>query len=179
MSSGTFDSLQIILENLRFLSDSNLNAISSRTVIEWTVYISLITFFGVIIGSAIKMRSEISKFKPWLKFLICFIPYIAGAIFCISIFRAHYKNAKICGESKKQIIVILEQHRLLKNDDAGKLLEHPLFEKFSLLSILAKYSILIFQEILLFCFFIAARYFLSKKWNTICTNSAPPSNNSP
>jgi len=118
------DSLKLLLENLRFFSESNLNAISVRATSEWTIYISLLTFFIGISGVSLKLKKNFPK-----KSLIATICTIAvlGCGFFLSIHCAYYKNQQIYLQANKQIVSSLKKYKLIISEDTAKLSPHSYF----------------------------------------------------
>jgi hypothetical protein len=123
------DTLGLLLENLRFISESNANAITARATNEWTIYISLLTFFIVISGAAIKLQFNLKKNERIIWISSISLIALVGILLFINIHIGHQKNHDIYLKANDQITTTLQNHNLLNPEDTKTLNKHYLHPK--------------------------------------------------
>jgi hypothetical protein len=129
MNTTSFDSLNLLLENLRFISSSNLNAITSRSTTEWTIYISLISLFIAVSGIAIQFKKSYPK-KLKLIWTVFISVAILGCFLFLIISRGHYKDGIVYKHANNQIVNALETNNLISKEEKSCLLGQPLLKNY-------------------------------------------------
>lgn len=124
------DSLKILLENLRFISESNQKSINERSSIEWTIYVSLISCFILFSGAALKFEISFLKKYFFLILILILIVTFVTSVFFFLIYCAHCKNGRINVQANNQIVLLLETNKLISPQEKNCLIPYSNFEKY-------------------------------------------------